>query len=698
MRAGLIKGIALIAAAMILCSCSTANDDAVELDASGKHQENWFVDHRAAFLSSSSKCSGCHGSDLRGGISRVSCFSPLFNGQTCHAKGPSGHPAGWRDPGLHGATAKSQPGTESGFSSCRNCHGSDFAGGVAGVSCFSASTASGACHVRNSVAVGSPHSPLPWRTYPSPTHTDTVDDAAGSNATVCAFCHTAGRNLRTPIIASYASGTPGCFNSTLCHGVMRHPLGWAQPKNHGETAKSNLAYCQQCHADKPLGGPGSGPRFNVPLGRLSDGANTGCEVCHAQLAAHPRVLQIPSVFGVITTLNPVGTPWYLHCKVSPSGFDACTRCHGADLDGRGGVPGATACTFCHRNGIPNTLKNCTSCHGQPPNGTAYPNTASAHASHSALNVSVICGECHLGLGSVTLDHFLRAKTHSSGVQTGAVQFGEFSKTGGLSPVFNEVTLQCSNTYCHGITLAGGANNSPRWDDTAYLAPAGCGTCHGFPPPIPPHIGFTSNTSCKSCHPNVNASNTGFDDPTRHVNGAVDVVSGAAPHPFPNPGAVHLVAAGRAPFPGCVVSGCHSNSSVSRGRYPVAVGTPPDCQGCHVKASPGNGCGSCHGNSTQSALTNGRPVNDLFNTGTFPDVVGRHGTPHGSFACALCHGSSGTGNSGHGPSNRAGHSDADVIIQFTGEAVGMAFTRSGLGNGRGNCSGSCHGKTHNGLVW
>ena len=291
------------------------------------------------------------------------------------------------------ADAKSQPGSDSGFQSCQLCHGSDFAGGVAGVSCFTADRATGPCHVTNGVPVGAPHAPIPWRTYPAPTHTDTVDDAAGLNAAACALCHTAGAHLRTPIITTYNTGKPGCFNSTLCHGQMGHPAGWAQPVNHGATARSNLTYCQQCHADNPFGGPGSNPRFNVQLGRLVDAAlgNTGCEVCHAPLAAHPRVLQIPAVFGAITTLNPLGTPWYLHCKASPSGFDACNRCHGANLDGVGGVTGATACTFCHRSGLPTTLKNCTSCHTKPPSGTVYPNKASAHPGHSTLNVADICG-------------------------------------------------------------------------------------------------------------------------------------------------------------------------------------------------------------------------------------------------------------------------------------------------------------------
>ena len=559
------------------------------------------------------------------------------------------------------------------------------------MSCFTAGRDSGACHVTNGVPIGAPHSPIPWRTYPAPTHTDTVDDPAGSNAATCALCHREGRNLRTPIITTFATGQPGCFNATLCHGLIGHPLNWAQPANHGSTARANLTFCQRCHADLPLGGPGSNPRFNVLLGRLADAGRTGCEVCHAPFAAHPRVLQIPAAFGAIPTVNPLNTPWYLHCKASPTGFDGCNRCHGANLDGVGGVVGATACTSCHRSGLPTTLLNCTSCHSRPPNGSVYPNIASAHPRHNALNVTDICGECHYGLGSVSLDHFLRTKNGTNSFQTGAVQFGAFAQTGGVNPLFNETTQQCSNTYCHGATLVGGANKTPRWNDPAYLAAAGCGTCHGFPPGNAAHTGFTASTPCRNCHLHVNTTNSGFSDPTKHVNGAIDVVAGAV-HVFPYPGAVHAATAGGAPFPGCVTAGCHTNGAAVGG-YPVAVGTPPDCRGCHTKAAPGNSCGACHGVASGSVLTAGRP-----NGSTFPDVAGRHTNPHSSFACTLCHGANGAGSSNHGPSNRIAHGDADVNIQFTGEAAAMNFTRNVPGNGHGTCSGSCHGHNHGGASW
>ena len=70
-------------------------------------------------------CAACHGEDYQGGTNGVSCY-------TCH-DGPGGHPTGWLDnsnPKYHGAIVTSQ-----GLSSCAACHGENLEGGTSGVSC-----------------------------------------------------------------------------------------------------------------------------------------------------------------------------------------------------------------------------------------------------------------------------------------------------------------------------------------------------------------------------------------------------------------------------------------------------------------------------------------------------------------------------------------------------------------------------------
>lgn len=793
-----LRAVLLTFAAVQLISCSKGNNSL--LDASGKHPDNWIVAHREAFrslaganddpaITQKSRCVECHGADLKGGITKVSCFSQGFaalschfhpagyrNGDIhganakdfgtslglrtcqgchgsqyaggvlsaiscssassladpafachgvsaphaknwaastirrhsstdprnaaecaqCHAGGrlltslpvppvqPAGtapgcfnntlchsglHPAGWIDPAQHGVTAKSQPGSDKGFTSCQVCHGTDFAGGSSQVSCFTASRANGACHVRNSLPVNAPHAALPWRAAaPTPSHTSTVDDAQGLNAGACGRCHLRGANLRTPILTTYANGTPGCFNSTLCHGIVGHSAGWADPSQHGATAKANLTFCQGCHSSDPTGGPGSNPRFNVVLGRLT----AGCETCHEPNIAHPPVLQIPVVFG-ITSPDPLGTPWFRHRLAT--GLTACDRCHGIDL--AGGV--GPRCQKCHVAALPTTTVKspdpCSSCHSQPPSGTTYPNINRAHGNHKTLNVpnGGLCAECHSGLGSGTLDHFLRAKnislTGATSTQPSAVVFGGvLSRAKGATPVFDLATLQCTNTYCHGATLTGGGSNkSPLWDQTNYLAAAGCGTCHGFPPSTVRNgaATHTTGTTCSGCHPT---------DPAKHINGSVEVSSA---HAFPNPGSAHKTASNGT---GCITAGCHAQGTAGASPYPVAVGTPPNCRACHLNANPTTAprCSDCHGDAST-----GRPTG-----ANFPNRQGSadgHNRGTHRVACTTCHPFTNS-DSRHGWSNRKKSTAAQV------GGVGTSITSwDPAGNsGRGSCLPACHG--------
>ena len=264
-------------------------------------------------------CAECHGADLSGGTSKVSCFG---NPAGCH----HGPVAGWvaAPPAAqeHGAAAKRAPGN-SGFVSCQVCHGADFRTprGDGNRTCYS-------CH---SLA---PHPDGPWRTSAGSTHTNTDP----SNAPVCAGCH---RN-NTP-------GTSGCFNSTLCHGepaAVPHPVGsaWvttspvAQP--HGSDAKATpgattgFTYCQACH--------GTGTDFAGGTSGVS------CYPCHST-----------------ATNSPHASQWrtgdtYVHTTTAEGNAAVCGFCH---LNGANSpiaapsppAPAGTAAgcfnsTLCHNGG------------------------------------------------------------------------------------------------------------------------------------------------------------------------------------------------------------------------------------------------------------------------------------------------------------------------------------------------------------
>ncbi len=71
-------------------------------------------------------CKSCHGTDLKGGKSGVSCF-------TCHQTYP--HPDEWtqfNSDSSHAAYIKETTGA---IDYCKNCHGDDLQGGKSGIAC-----------------------------------------------------------------------------------------------------------------------------------------------------------------------------------------------------------------------------------------------------------------------------------------------------------------------------------------------------------------------------------------------------------------------------------------------------------------------------------------------------------------------------------------------------------------------------------
>jgi hypothetical protein len=158
----------------------------------GTHASSATLDYIAG--GGSSGCTQCHGSDLTGGIAKISCFSDTATG--CHHVTDPLGPV-WSDPLVHGATAKKAPGS-SGFAACQICHGSDFSGRLTALACE-------VCH-----GVSAPH-PSPWLPGDDYEHTTTNE----ANAPVCYQCHR--NNNPTPA----PPGTPpGCRNFTMCHGDL----------------------------------------------------------------------------------------------------------------------------------------------------------------------------------------------------------------------------------------------------------------------------------------------------------------------------------------------------------------------------------------------------------------------------------------------------------------------------------------------
>ena len=544
----------LLAAFAVAAGCSTANTtggggDVVvnHVNASGNSVPGWVTPTGGSHANSatmnyianggSSSCTECHGSDLAGGISRVSCFG---NTAGCH-HGPI---AGWvaTSPATqnHGVSAKKAPGSY-GFDSCRICHGKNFSGGGAKVSCYT-------CH-----GVSAPHPPKPWRAGAGSLYDHVTTDNA--NASVCYDCHaytgTANpNNPHVPPTPAPGGTAPGCFNGTMCHNQAGHPAGWAAtspaPQPHGDAAKKDgtvagqgFPSCQTCHGANFAGGSVSVSCFtchgvNAPHApkpwrgspythttAVEAGNAPVCYTCHAYTGSpnprNPHVPPSPAPAGTAPgcfngtmchneASHTVPFNTTVHYSVTNTTFTAnCGSCHA--VTGTSPVSGAPLCTTCHTAGSPLTATNCTSCHGNPPAAGAYPNVAGAHAVHLSLN-GTSCDTCHNGLGSGTLAHYDRANARP-GKDALRVAPGDASftatynaKSGTIS--FNSSALTCSKASCHG------GQTTPNWQTGVIDVPNACLSCHASGTAQynsfnsgrhSLHIGVfgLSVTTCKRCH-------------------------------------------------------------------------------------------------------------------------------------------------------------------------------------------------------
>lgn len=311
-------------AAVMLISCAKANDTSANIDVrTGKHLSGWLVAtnggaHPAVFLADSGVCHECHGTDLKGGISTVSCFSASRNGINCHAGGPSSHPAGWVAAGFHGAAAKAADGgitvsgqfsTTSSLAKCAQCHGTAYDGGIIQKSCLNTA----GCHGTG----GAPHPARPWfSTSGGVTHTTTDTVNAGQ----CAVCHTNGAHSTRIPNTGDATGSSGCFNNTLCHGAKVGGHAFPNPGSvHRVAANGSGCLNSSCHA---LGSAASS--YPATAGTPPD-----CRSCH--IGANPGTNpQCSDCHGSAATGLPNGASFPNRLGRHNTGFHPnypCTACH-----------------------------------------------------------------------------------------------------------------------------------------------------------------------------------------------------------------------------------------------------------------------------------------------------------------------------------------------------------------------------------
>jgi len=716
----------LLLFAVAAAGCSTANSPAGasggnvnHLSAPGTSIPGWFVlptgglhggtaTQNYIANDGSISCADCHGADLTGGISKVSCFA---NPAGCH-HGPIQN---WAGGAVHGPVAKKAPGN-SGFASCQICHGAGFSSGGSGVSCFT-------CH-----GVSAPHPAKPWR-LTSGTFTHVTTDP--ENALVCARCHARGSSNNPaghPATPAPAGTPPGCYNNTLCHGVgaAPHALGatWLNATSsafHGLTAKQDLTYCKGCH-----GAPGT-MQFNGGV------ASTSCQssTCHPQARAHPtRWYQAPQSFpgyasshrdaggldvscaichkvsgpgtgqdntapscysdtynGVTCHSGGPGGPNHTvpflgttHTATTQAGFaQTCSVCHA--VSGTPPLASAPLCTTCHKAGSPLTSANCASCHDKLPSGTAYPNIAGTHVKHNALaNVTGVCTSCHNNLDSGTTGHYNRANAVAGKdllrVPPGDAAFLAVYKAKAGNASFIGAGLTCANVSCHGAVTA------PNWQTGAINvnSDAGCRQCHklgtasGTPEnnsPFSGQHGFHLNPSgpvaaaCTECHNMANGT-TGATNHFKFLN-TPQLEGPAGQTVEPNGSAANYDATNKT----CTVN-CHNlqhtkipwrggpnhdNSFLAPDHTSVDnAGFSVNCTPCHAITGPSPAvsapsCNVCHTSATVLPFTNCTSCHAKPPAGTaYPNLAGKH-AKHDALAtvtgvCGSCHTGLGSGSQAH----------------------------------------------------
>jgi hypothetical protein len=257
-------------------------------------------------------------------------------------------------------------------------------------------------------------------------HPGNIERSYESYIAECGGCH--GLDLMG------SGGAPSCFSTTFngnsCHpsGPVPHPLdgSFLEADNHGPQAKSDLTVCQACHAEPPTSGAGSNPQFNVGI------FGNGCEDCHGFNYAHPS--------------SWAGPPPNTRFHYSAGNIQqACTLCHGAALDGVGGV--ASSCAGCHAEVVNFTLV-CTYCHGMPPDGV----NGIDHGIVADISDHDVCLTCHGMKESVVGGTFSNVANYALfDTQTDTIgdhwdgNINMNSDTG-----YDELLYGCTTTGCHGL--------------------------------------------------------------------------------------------------------------------------------------------------------------------------------------------------------------------------------------------------------
>ncbi len=251
-------------------------------------------------------CKTCHGAGLDqvppGHQTCVQCHPSYLNHQSAGIVSPNN----WPTYAGHGSYVMSPP-LSGNTSSCQICHGNNYLGGIASVSCRSSG-----CHP------SFPHTQVGWTGYSG--HGVYVMSSLGGNTNACKLCH--GNDLQ--------GGHSGVSCNT-CHASFPHGAGWNLPSSHGVAAYGtgkNSCKTANCHGTN-FQGSTYGP---------------SCTTCHAD---YPHT----APGWMFDNPMPEHTERFIDLIYNEGVETACQECHGANYDRN---VGGIQCTMCHPNGVTHT--------------------------------------------------------------------------------------------------------------------------------------------------------------------------------------------------------------------------------------------------------------------------------------------------------------------------------------------------------
>lgn len=418
----------------------------------------------------------CHGATLGGGTLKTPLWTKVDGTQaacgTCHgAPPPPPHPAG-NDCAVCHPTTVTPSGTinlaggthvdgkvDVVNATCTSCHGNPVTGVSAPPTGVSGETAT------TTRAVGA--------------HSQHLQPSAWRADLGCAECHV------VPSLPSHQNGVTEVSFSFLARAAGAAP-SWSE---------TNLTCSNTyCHGSTLQAAKTGGSVKRTPVWTQVNGSFSACGTsCH--------------------TNPPGGT----HVQSSQ-----CSTCHGMVVDPSNNIVNRAL----HVDGkVDVSSASCGGCHGGAANAAPPVSTngavattdpaVGAHQTHvvaGTMRGPIPCGDCHQVPASASDPGHLDPSPAE-------VRFSALSLTDGATPSWDRATATCTSSYCHGATLTGGSNTSPRWT-VVNGTQAVCGTCHGDPPPSP----HPARNDCTSCHPTSVLSNGSINVSGTHIDGKVDVVS------------------------------------------------------------------------------------------------------------------------------------------------------------------------------